>query len=718
MRIKILSLRFKILVALSLLAGITFSLVSYLTIEHMKHLGKYTIDACSALGKSAVGDSKEALLAEAREELRSLVAGQAQLIDGQLKRVAGQMNLTANLCSRYMKSTQQNHDDLSLYFSLAKPSNLNDYASYHLAGGVPLDSVKDELKRLGRIQPVLKFIQSNNPGSDIVYIGTPSGIFISSPWTAQPADYDPRSRGWYQQASKSESAVWTGPYISSNGNKLTLTCAKAARNSRGEVIAVCAIDVEVESVVKNMMITRLEPQSKAFILDREGNVIVRRDISAAGVNWDQEYRKDNLLRSPDPRISDVARKMAAGKHGVDDLIIPGDSVHFLAYCPITATGWSIGIAVPKKLIISVALNTEQIIQQDTLKHSIFISSYIERSSKIYIAAGFLVLLMIVGAGAFLSAKITAPVLLLKNKAEEIGRGNLELKIELNTGDELEHLAGTFNRMTDDLKSHIANLEETIVSQEKIERELAVSREIQASLLPPASEHFEGSSAVDIVAMMDPAHEVGGDFYDYFMINDATMFFCIGDVSGKGIPAALFMAMTKTLLAHEAKYSMSPAKVLLNVNNVLEKDNDSCMFATVFCGFLDANTGIVTFSNGGHNHPLVCRKDGEFEFMHIAAGVAIGTSLMKENVWKTETLQLNPGDHLFMYSDGITEAMDDQGRQFGEEKLREALNSCKGASINEVIASVREKTRKHAGSEPQSDDITMVNLCYYGKQPNE
>ncbi|MHB9138861.1 MAG: PP2C family protein-serine/threonine phosphatase, partial [Victivallaceae bacterium] len=147
-------------------------------------------------------------------------------------------------------------------------------------------------------------------------------------------------------------------------------------------------------------------------------------------------------------------------------------------------------------------------------------------------------------------------------------------------------------------------------------------------------------------------------------------------------------------------------------------NDSCMFATVFCGFLDANTGIVTFSNGGHNHPLVCRKGGEFEFIHTANGIAVGTSLMKENAWKTESLQLNPGDYLFLYSDGITEAMNIQGQQFGEAKLRESLNLCRGSSINQIIASVREAARKHAGAEPQSDDITMVNLCYYGKQSNE
>ena len=718
MRIKLYSLRFKILVSLSLLAGVTFLLVSDLTIEHMKHLGKYTIDACSTLGKNAVSDSKEALLAQAREELQSLVAGQAQLIDIQLKRVAGEINLTANLCSRYMKSTQENTDDLSSYFSQEKPLNPNDYASYHLAKGVTLDSVKDELKHLGRLQPVLKFIQSNNPDSDIVYMGTPSGIFISSPWTAQPADYDPRLRGWYQQASKSESAVWSGPYISSNGNKLTLTCSKAARDSRGDVIAVCAVDIEVESVVKDLMITRLEPQSRAFILDSEGDVLVRRDINVAGITWDQEYKKDNLLKSPNPMISAVARKMTAGRSGVEDLIVPGEPLHFLAYCPITATGWSIGIAVPKKIIISVALNTERIIQQDTLKQNLFINSDIKSSRRIYIAAGFAVLLIILGAGAFLSAKITAPVLLLKNKAEEIGRGNLDLKIELQTGDELEHLAGTFNRMTDDLKRYIANLEETIVSQQKMERELAVSKEIQASLLPPSREHFEGSSAVDIVALMDPAREIGGDFYDYFMVNDATMFFCIGDVSGKGIPAALFMAMTKTLLAHEARYSMSPVKVLLNVNNVLEKDNDACMFATVFCGFLDTSTGIVTFSNGGHNHPLIFRNGGEYEFIHTANGIAIGTSLIKESVWKTETLQLNPGDQLFLYSDGITEAMNTQGWQFGEEKLRKLLNTCKEHSINETIACVREGIRKHAGAEPQSDDITMVNLCYYGKHADE
>jgi sigma-B regulation protein RsbU (phosphoserine phosphatase) len=718
MKIKIFSLRFKILAALSLLAGIAFFLVSHLTIAHMKQLGKYSIDACSALGKSVVLDSKNALMAQSREELQSLALSQALLIDLQLKRVAGEMNLVSNLCPRYLELPQAKQDDLSIYFSKERPENLNDYASYYLSGGVNPESTKSELKCLGRLQPILKFVNANNPGSHIIYLGTPNGIFISYPWTLQPPGYDPRLRIWYQNASKSHEAVWVGPYISSTENKLILTCAKAARDKDGRVIAVCAIDVEVRSILKNLISTQLEPEGKVFILDREGNVLVRRELSETGYSWENEYKKENLLRSPDSGIAAVARKMTEGNRGCDDLTIPGEPVHFVAYYPITTTGWSIGIAIPKKVIIAAALNMEQIIQQDTLKHSSFINAHIESSRIVYISLGFIVLLFILAAGAYLSAKMTAPILFLKKQAEEIGRGNLDLKIELKTGDELEHLANTFNLMTDDLKKYIASLEETIHSREKIERELAVSREIQASLLPPWQEQFNGSPYIDVQAMMEPAKEIGGDFYDYFVVNETVLFFCIGDVSSKGIPAALFMAMTKTLLAHEAECSLSPTKVLFNVNNVLEKDNDACMFATVFCGFLDTATGVVNFSNGGHNHPLICRKDGRFEFIRAVNGIAIGPSRMKENVWQMETLQMNPGDRLFLYSDGVSEALNESGQAFGKEKLREALNAYKEYSNNKFISCVHEEIRRHAGQEPQSDDIAMLYLSYYGTKADE
>ena len=218
--------------------------------------------------------------------------------------------------------------------------------------------------------------------------------------------------------------------------------------------------------------------------------------------------------------------------------------------------------------------------------------------------------------------------------------------------------------------------------------------------------------------METAKEIGGDFYDYFMVNETVMFFCIGDVSSKGIPAALFMAMTKTLLAHEAECSLSPTKVLFNVNNVLEKDNDASMFATVFCGFLDTATGVVNFSNGGHNHPLICRNGRNFEFIHTANGIAIGPSEMKENVWQMETLQLNTGDRIFLYSDGVSEALNESRLAFGKEKLLEALNSHKEASSNKFISCIREDIRRYAGQEPQSDDIAMLYLNCYGTKTNE
>jgi sigma-B regulation protein RsbU (phosphoserine phosphatase) len=283
---------------------------------------------------------------------------------------------------------------------------------------------------------------------------------------------------------------------------------------------------------------------------------------------------------------------------------------------------------------------------------------------------------------------------------------------LKTGDEIEDLANTFNTMTSNLKTYMENLRETTAAKERIESDLRIAGEIQASMLPRTFPPFPNRKEVDIFATIEPAKEVGGDFYDFFFVKENKLCFLIGDVSGKGVPAALFMAATKTLLKNEALRDISSGEILFQVNNTLCPDNDACMFATIACAILNTETGEVELSNAGHNPPLIYRGSRGFEFVDVPKGIAAG--VMEDTGYDKIKLTLKPGDIIFLYTDGVTEAMNPEGELFSEERLRQCLSVLKPKDVENVINLVRAEITTFVREALQADDITMLALEFKGK----
>lgn len=262
------------------------------------------------------------------------------------------------------------------------------------------------------------------------------------------------------------------------------------------------------------------------------------------------------------------------------------------------------------------------------------------------------------------------------------------------------------------KRFIENIKAETAAREHIESELRIAREIQTCMLPRTFPPFPDRKEFEIFATMDPAKEVGGDFYDFFLIDKNRLCCLIGDVSGKGVPAALFMAITKTLLKTEALRGLSPNEVLSHVNNILCPDNETCMFVTVFCVVLNIETGVIQFSNGGHNPPLVCSGSGGFEFIEVPRGFVLGPM---ENIrFERRMLPLKSNDIIFLYTDGVTEAMNPQEKLFSEERLKACLCKLKEKDITNIVNGVRKEIQIFSEGTLQSDDITMLALKYRGK----
>jgi serine phosphatase RsbU (regulator of sigma subunit)/HAMP domain-containing protein len=306
-----------------------------------------------------------------------------------------------------------------------------------------------------------------------------------------------------------------------------------------------------------------------------------------------------------------------------------------------------------------------------------------------------------------------PLKVLHDGVESIAKGDLSFKYKQVSNDEICDLAKAFEKMVKDLNTYIVDLKTTTAAKEKMEGELKIAHDIQMGILPKLFPPYPKVPFFDLKAMLLPAKSVGGDLYDFFMIDEENFCFVIGDVSGKGVPAALLMAVTMTLIKTLAREVKFPEEIMGKVNNEIAKDNDSCMFITTFCGILNIKTGKVIYANAGHNPPLIIRKNKKVEYLGIAKGPAIG--VVEDVDYKREELSLKPGDSLFLYTDGVTEAFNDKDEEFSDKKLLETVELYKENEAKDLIRKVLQVVQNFSQGVPQSDDITMMVLKYTGNE---
>ncbi len=292
-------------------------------------------------------------------------------------------------------------------------------------------------------------------------------------------------------------------------------------------------------------------------------------------------------------------------------------------------------------------------------------------------------------------------------------------LEIHTDDELEELAGSFGKMTMDLREYISKLSVVTSEKERIGAELNIATQIQADMLPRIFPAFPERSEFDLYASMDPAKEVGGDFYDFFLIDDDHLALVMADVSGKGVPAALFMVIAKTLIKNRAQLGESPARILNHVNHQLCEGNEAELFVTVWLAIIELSTGKGIAANAGHEHPVIRRAGGEYELVRYRHSPAVAT--IDGIRFREHTFELSPGDSIFVYTDGVPEATDSGNRMFGTERMLGCLNRDPSASPKELISAMKSDIDAFAGSAPQFDDITMLGFVYNGskgKKDNE
>lgn len=331
-----------------------------------------------------------------------------------------------------------------------------------------------------------------------------------------------------------------------------------------------------------------------------------------------------------------------------------------------------------------------------------VSDYISMLMELSIFAALFILIY------FLIKRIVLDNINKINKSlARITSGNLDVVVDVRSNDEFASLSDDINSTVETLKNYIAEAEA------RIDEELEFARQIQNSSLPTV---FPKRREIKLFANMFTAKEVGGDFYDFYMLNDSGILFLVADVSGKGIPAAMFMMKAKAILKGLAESGLEPDEIFARANDNLCENNEAGMFVTAWMGILDLKTGLMKFANAGHNPPLLARANGDFEYVKLRSGLVLaGMEGMK---YRKNELQLAPGDRLFLYTDGVTEATNSNDVLYGEERLKNLVNSLGHVSPEELCAKVKEDIDEFVGEAPQFDDITMLGVdlkCLFGER---
>ena len=519
-----------------------------------------------------------------------------------------------------------------------------------------------------------------------------------------------RVRPWYEEAVAEGGLVISGVIYDTFSGKSCVTCS-APIEVDGELIGVVGIDLfldELEAYVNQ------SAGNVGFIciVNSDGQVIFAPEGNGLFEVEDQ-YVAYDLRESNNSDLAEFVTQALVMSTDLQLINIDGKE-YYMAGSPIPTVGWT-AISVVEKDLTEAPTNL--MLEEYDRINTEARENYKEAQAKLMILSSILVgLIMIAGVivTLILADRIVKPI---ESMTQDIIEGSntgklFEMKPIYNTNDEIEILAESFDDLSKKTKQYITEITQITKESERISTELTLATQIQASMLPHDFPPFPDRSEFDLYAVMDPAREVGGDFYDYYLIDDDHLALLVADVSGKGIPAALFMMISKTILQSCAMLGKSPAEVLDKTNQALCTNNLVEMFVTVWIGILEISTGKLLAANAGHEYPVIRRAGGKFEVFKDKHSLAVGA--MDTTVYHEYELDLKKGDKLFIYTDGVPEATDADDNMFGSERMLNALNADPDADPETLLKSVKQAVSDFVKDAEQFDDLTMLGFEYHGK----
>lgn len=653
------------------------------------------------LGINSAEISKNALLAQAEDYLYRLIEKQAQAANEQFYSV----NRIVTQSAQYTQSLYENSSNF-VGKKMPRPEETENgvaCSKYFLVKGVTeTPEIASEVNILSSCEYMFRPFLENNPMLENIYIGTESGIsYRFSRRNGYNPNYDPRKRDWYKAAVESpDTLVWLPTYTDSYGH-VCITAAMSYRDSSGKIAGVVASDVYLTSIIEDAMKLKIGDTGSCFILDADLNFIAHQKMD------EPDFKTELTDHVGESSFIDLLKSSAIG---IRETSYEGQN-SYIAFSRLNETGWIFCASIETQEVTAPAVKAKADSDMLTERSQQQMQKLLFEIFRMFIIFFAVIGIAVIMLSFAVSGTITRPIEELAVNAQKIGEGDFDHKIAVQSKDEVGQLAKRFNEMQDNLKNYLDHLKKVTAERERISTELNLATQIQADMLPRIFPPYPERKEFELYATMNPAKEVGGDFYDFFMIDDDHLALVMADVSGKGVPAALFMVIAKTLIKNRAQMGGSPSEVLADVNRRLCESNEAELFVTVWLGILETSTGHVIASNAGHEYPAVMKSGGDYELLKTKQSPAVAT--LEGLKFRQNEFDLHSGDTLYLYTDGVAEATNSDEMLYGTDRMLEALNMTKNDSAEEVLISMKKSVDDFTGEAPQFDDITMLCLKYFG-----
>lgn len=496
-------------------------------------------------------------------------------------------------------------------------------------------------------------------------------------------DYQYFYLDWYLFPKLLQEPCWTEPYddVDEKDDKdmdtgMIVSYCKPIFKEDSVLVGSISLDVSLKWLSETVTAVKPYPNSYCILVGRGGTYLVHPDPDKL---FYQTLFTEGLV-NPDPDRFALGHSMQQREEGMQVINLDGQK-SFVFYKPLSTTGWSVAIVCPDSDILGGFYRISRIV--------------------LYIILASMILIFFLSA--WLTHRQLTPLSTLADAAENIASGNLDSTLpEIDRIDEIGVLNRSFRNMQSSLVSHIDQLTKATAARESLNRELQIASNIQMAMVPHV---FPSREDVDVYAMMAPAREVGGDLYDFF-IQDEKLYFCIGDVSGKGIPASLMMSVARAMFRILAKQGLSPAEIARQINDLASEDNEQMMFVTMFMASLDLQSGVLNYCNCGHNAPVLMPGRGKKpHFLDCKPNMAIG--IMGGFAFEGQTVANFRGKSLFVYTDGLNEAENAEHEQFGEDRMLFLLAEENFTNAQTTIETMHQAVTAHVNGAAQSDDLTML-----------
>lgn len=717
---KSISIRKRILTVLlssCLLSIILTSLIAFKAIYDTREL---TLSIGNEIIFQAAENSQEALIQRAKLALEQTAFDKANELDENLGKVKKDVIILSNMMTNIASNPEEYHSR-----NIFEPSknDIDKITAQLLFSSEVVDKSSPILRQeIGLTANIQDFLIQINTNSNVIissYVASKNGFTIMVDRFAgrkfqnsdiKPDFYNATSRPWYIQAKKEDKTIFTDIVIDALGGGPCIICA-TPYYANGQFAGVVGMGTFLDNINEIILNTKIGDNGFGFVINKQGQIIASPHTTGdliTGINNIKDLRQ-----STNTSLADAVQKIINEKAGLTEANIDGKD-YYLAYAPMKNTDWYFVTAMEVDTVIAPAKETHENIINIATEYMDNLSEKTKMTVIGMIISISILLFFITYIGWSLADYLTKPIRQLSKGVQQIAMGNFNGKLNIHTGDEIESLAISFNAMTTELQTYIKNLEQITAEKERIATELNVATNIQKNMLPCIFPPYPDRKDFDIYAVMYPAKEVGGDFYDFYLLDENHLVITIADVSDKGIPAAMFMVITKTILKNFAMSMISPddfSAVVQCANRQLCENNEEMMFVTVFMGMLDLKTGKFIYVNAGHTPPMIRHKhkdDSTFEYLPVEKNCVLGIN--EEAQFKQQEVYLKQGDELFLYTDGVTEAINKEKKLYSIERLYSNLNKInQKSSCQDILRDVKLSIDEFAQGMYQSDDITMLAI---------